>query len=142
MASVLETLEGLEGRVPAGGSAKNSAAQAMNDQAQLKKETYHFAQKIFKIMDNDRDGEIEVSEFVKGFQKLKDRQNSKSVTVTAYVQEKVVEKHTKRPALQLPPPEVRRKSLKDSGLVKSLFGNKNKTPEIPDGVTEEDDIEV
>ena len=44
MASVLETLEGLEGRVPAGGSAKNSAAQAMNDQAQLKKETYHFAQ--------------------------------------------------------------------------------------------------
>ena len=68
MASVLETMQGLEGKA---GSNNNSA--------------YKFAEKVFKLMDDDRDGEIEVDEFVKGYQKLKARQNSSSVTVTAMV---------------------------------------------------------
>ena len=113
MASVLEILEGLEGKA---GSGKSQA----------------FAQKVFKLMDDDRDGEIEVEEFVKGYQKLKARQNSSSVTVTAFVRERVVEK-PKRPAKKAQPPQNafednseesnlnRRKSLRDAGNVKSLF---------------------
>ena len=117
MASVLETMEGLEGK---GGSGK---AQA-------------FAEKVFKLMDDDRDGEIEVDEFVKGYQKLKARQNSSSVTVTAFVRERVVEKPKKpvrtAPSMSHHQPMQnqnnseesslnRRKSLRDAGSVKSLF---------------------
>ena len=93
-----------------------------NGEINKKSKTYIYAEKVFKLMDNDRDGEICVDEFVKGYQKLKARQNSSSVTVTAYVQEVV---HTK-PKKTEPKPSVptRRKSLKDGNKVKSLLGLK------------------
>ena len=84
-------------------------------------------------MDDDRDGEIEVDEFVKGYQKLKARQNSSSVTVTAMVREVPKSKPKPRQAMtthaaNLEPTKdqteesgtIRRKSLRDPG-VKSLF---------------------
>ena len=117
MASVLETMQGLEGKA---GTNNNNA--------------YKFAEKVFKLMDDDRDGEIEVDEFVKGYQKLKARQNSSSVTVTAMVRERVVEKPKPKPRPLAPRESVssvseapmeesgsRRKSLRDPGAVKSLF---------------------
>ena len=112
MASVLETMQGLEGKA---GSNNNSA--------------YKFAEKVFKLMDDDRDGEIEVDEFVKGYQKLKARQNSSSVTVTAMVREVPKSKPNPRQATTALEPTkehieesstIRRKSLRDPG-VKSLF---------------------
>ena len=115
MASVLETMQGLEGKA---GSNNNSA--------------YKFAEKVFKLMDDDRDGEIEVDEFVKGYQKLKARQNSSSVTVTAMVREVPKSKPKPRQAMTTPAAleptkdqsdesgAIRRKSLRDPG-VKSLF---------------------
>ena len=115
MASVLETMQGLEGKA---GSNNNSA--------------YKFAEKVFKLMDDDRDGEIEVDEFVKGYQKLKARQNSSSVTVTAMVREVPKSKPKPRQAMTTPAAleptkdqsedsgTMRRKSLRDPG-VKSLF---------------------
>ena len=112
MASVLETMQGLEGKA---GSNNNSA--------------YKFAEKVFKLMDDDRDGEIEVDEFVKGYQKLKARQNSSSVTVTAMVREVPKPNPNPRKATTALEPTkehieesstIRRKSLRDPG-VKSLF---------------------
>ena len=112
MASVLETMQGLEGKA---GSNNNSA--------------YKFAEKVFKLMDDDRDGEIEVDEFVKGYQKLKARQNSSSVTVTAMVREVPKSKPKPRQATTALEPTkehieesstIRRKSLRDPG-VKSWF---------------------
>ena len=106
-----------------------------NGEINKKSKTYIYAEKVFKLMDNDRDGEICVDEFVKGYQKLKARQNSSSVTVTAYVQEVV---HTK-PKKTEPKPSVptRRKSLKDGNKVKSLFGAKKDKEEIPEGESED-----
>ena len=142
MASVLETLEGLDGPV----IPKTSIVDP------TKTATFRFAEKVFKLMDNDRDGEITVDEFIQGYQKLKARQNSSSVTVTAFVEERKVNKNEKpQPAIMLKSPQIkkpkkqesvneeennkngkneRRKSMKDVSKVKSLFGNRKKTPEI------------
>ena len=126
MASVLETLDGLEGKV------QNNSKNLDANLSMTKRETYKFAEKVFKIMDNDRDGEIEVSEFITGYQKLKARQNStSSVTVTAYVREIMKDKTVKK-SLDLPPPVTRRKSLKDSGQVKALFAKTDAPADIPE----------
>ena len=129
MASVLEMLEGFDG--PSIGQRSIEEFRSTS--------TYKYAEKVFRLMDNDRDGEITVEEFIKGYQKLRARQSSSSVTVTAYVEERKVEKNSKpEPAIKLKKPEVkkkepkaepkeekeegRRKSLKDVSKVKSLFG--------------------
>ena len=78
-------------------------------------------------MDEDGDGEITVEEFVKGFHKLKQRQNSDGKTVvTAYVRERIVTKDGGKEAKAEDKPKAsnRRKSLKDPAAVKSLFGGK------------------
>lgn len=130
MASVLETVEGLEGKV---------SKEKGGETGRPGKATYNFAQKVFKLMDDDRNGEINVDEFIKGYQKLKARQNSTSVTVTAYVHERVVRKEPHHPPP--PPPTQRRKSLKDGSKVKSLFGKKtdNDIPENASEVNDEND---
>ena len=68
MAAVIETLEGLDGKIT------NKDMIGENGEFNKKSKTYMYAEKVFKLMDNDRDGEINVEEFVKGYQKLKARQ--------------------------------------------------------------------
>ena len=68
MAAVIETLEGLDGKIT------NKDMIGENGEFNKKSKTYVYAEKVFKLMDNDRDGEINVDEFVKGYQKLKSRQ--------------------------------------------------------------------
>ena len=68
MAAVIETLEGLDGKIT------NKDMIGENGEFNKKSKTYIYAEKVFKLMDNDRDGEINVEEFVKGYQKLKARQ--------------------------------------------------------------------
>ena len=126
MASVLETLDGLDGKI-----------SSENGEADRKSRTYIYAQKVFKLMDNDRDGEINVDEFVKGYQKLKARQNSSSVTVTAYVQEITHTKTSKKIPEKVAEKPTRRKSLKDGSKVKSLFGAKKDQKDIPENEADE-----
>ena len=84
-------------------------------------------------MDEDGDGEITVEEFVKGFHKLKQRQNSDGKTVvTAYVRERIktkdgLAKDEKGEKGEKPKGSNRRKSLKDPAAVKSLFGGKKES---------------
>ena len=68
MAKVIETLDGLEG--------KRELATIHPDDPDQKSPAYRFAERMFKLMDDDGDGEITVEEFVKGFHKLKARQNT------------------------------------------------------------------
>lgn len=138
MASVLETVEGLDGKVP------NPNNKGGLEGSTVSRATYAFAEKVFKLMDDDRNGEINVEEFIKGYQKLKARQNSTSVTVTAYVHERSVVRHPRKPAAPEPVPTVssRRKSLKDGDKVKSLFGNKKSQKDIPEDDDDDDDTET
>ena len=106
-------------------------------QVNTKSKTYIYAEKVFKLMDNDRDGEINVDEFVKGYQKLKARQNSSSVTVTAYVQEITHTKTSKKIPEKVAEKPTRRKSLKDGSKVKSLFGAKKDQKDIPENEADE-----
>ena len=84
-------------------------------------------------MDEDGDGEITVEEFVKGFHKLKQRQNSDGKTVvTAYVRERIKTKDgggKEAKSEDKPKTSGRRKSLKDPNAVKSLFGGKKASTE-------------
>lgn len=85
-------------------------------------------------MDEDGDGEITVEEFVKGFHKLKQRQNSDGKTVvTAYVRERIKTKDggggKEAKSEDKPKASNRRKSLKDPAAVKSLFGGKKASTE-------------
>jgi hypothetical protein len=121
MAAVLETLEGLEGKQVNPGDPKEPKIDPKK-----KSPAYMFAEKVFKLMDDDNDGELNMEEFVKGYQKLRARQNSSAVTVTAYVHERISKpskKHNKEeePPMEVPKPGGRRKSLRDGALVKSMF---------------------
>ncbi len=136
MASVIDVLQGLEGKVE---SSNNDNSTNTNK----KSATFVFAEKVFKLMDDDNDGEINVEEFVKGYQKLRARQNSQAVTVTAYVHAKPKEKQRPRgdpikeaggvdetgkedSAKTKVGGRSRRKSLRDGSKVKSLFKNEDR----------------
>ena len=70
-------------------------------------------------MDDDGDGEITIEEFVKGFHKMKLRENSSGrTTVTAMVTERRLTKEDMAPKPAIP---HRRKSLKDGSKLKNLF---------------------
>lgn len=74
---------------------------------------------MFKLMDDDGDGEITIEEFVKGFHKMKLRENSSGrTTVTAMVTERRLTKEDMAPKPAIP---HRRKSLKDGSKLKNLF---------------------
>ena len=111
MAKVIETLDGLEG--------KRELAQIHPDDPDQKSPAFRFAERMFKLMDDDGDGEITIEEFVKGFHKLKTRENNSGrTTVTAYVHERKLTKEDMAPKPAIP---HRRKSLKDGSKLKNLF---------------------
>ncbi len=126
MTAVLEVLAGLEGK-------SNNVSNL--DNVNKKSPMFTFAEKVFKLMDDDNDGEINVDEFVKGYQKLRARQNSQAVTVTASITVRPKDKSKPKSAIDVGPGDKikkkeptekaegrsRRKSLRDGGKVKSLF---------------------
>ena len=61
MASVIETLAGLDGQI-----TNKESIIGENGEINKRSKTFIYAEKVFKLMDNDRDGEINVDEFVKG----------------------------------------------------------------------------
>lgn len=75
-----------------------------------------FAERLFRIMDENEDGELTIEEFVKGFHKLKVKGNCYgNVTVTAYITERTLteEDWEPKPAIAL-----RRKSLRRGSNLK------------------------
>ena len=82
-----------------------------------------FAKRLFNIMDENKDGELSIEEFVKGFHKLQVNGSCYGdVTVTAYVNER---KLTKEDLLPKPAIQLRRKSLRGGSDLK-LFNNEDK----------------
>ena len=65
-------------------SGKRDLAQIHPDDPDQKSPAFRFAERMFKLMDDDGDGEITIEEFVKGFHKMKTREaNTGRTTVTA-----------------------------------------------------------
>ena len=88
-----------------------------------------FAKRLFNIMDENKDGQLSIEEFVKGFHKLKvDGNCYGDVIVTAYVSER---KLTKEDLLPKPAIQLKRKSLRDGSNVK-LFNNEAKCGDDPE----------
>ena len=82
-----------------------------------------FAERLFSLMDENKDGELTIEEFVKGFHKLKVQGNCYGdVTVTAYITER---KLTKDDLLPKPAIPLRRKSLRRGSSSVNLFNNNN-----------------
>ena len=82
-----------------------------------------FAERLFSLMDENKDGELTIEEFVKGFHKLKVQGNCYGdVTVTAYITER---KLTKDDLLPKPAIPLRRKSLRRGSSSVKLFNNNN-----------------
>ena len=83
-----------------------------------------FAERLFKIMDENEDGQLTIEEFVKGFHKLKSHGTSYGKTiVTAYVTERKLTAADWEPKPAIP---LRRKSLRDGSKLKNLFNNNEK----------------
>ena len=92
-----------------------------------------FAARIFRLMDEDDDGELTVEEFIKGFHKLKVQGNCYGdVTVTAFITEKKLTKEDFLPKPAIPEWKLRRKSLRRGSSSVKLFNIEAKNKDDPE----------
>ena len=92
-----------------------------------------FAARIFRLMDEDDDGELTVEEFIKGFHKLKVQGNCYGdVTVTAFITERKLTKEDFLPKPAIPEWKLRRKSLRRGSSSVKLFNIEAKNKDDPE----------